>query len=347
MSQNPLGPQAVIEALKSVNDPELHRDLVSLGMVKDVEVKGGDISLTIQLTTPACPLKDKIGGDVKDALAKLPGFKSVNIEFGAQVASGLPQSLRTQIPNIKNIIGVSAGKGGVGKTTVACNLAVALAKCGAQVGLLDADIHGPNVPIMMGVEGSPKVTNNKIQPMESHGVKVMSMGFLIDPDRPVIWRGPMLHKALTQFFSDVEWGEIDYLIVDLPPGTGDIQLSLFQIAKPNGVVIVATPQRVALADVRKGIAQWRQFGVEILGLIENMTGDVFGSGGGKAAAEELEMPFLGEIPLDTTLRVGSDKGEPVCASRPNSEIAKTFDRIAGTLAARVSVSAYEKAGAAV
>jgi ATP-binding protein involved in chromosome partitioning len=353
-TNDPFGREAVIEVLKTVNDPELYKDLVSLGMVKDVAVDGGKVSLVIELTTPACPLKDRIRDDIESALSRLVGFESVAVEFTARVSSGLPVDKKALVPTIKNIICVSAGKGGVGKTTVACNLAAALAQSGAKIGLLDADIYGPNTPILMGVSGAPKIVNDKIVPMRNYDVAIMSMGFLIDPDRPIIWRGPMLNKALTQFFKDVEWGEIDYLIIDLPPGTGDVQLSIFQLVPISGVVVVTTPQKVALADVRKGIMQWRQFDVPVLGLIENMSHfispsdgarfDIFGTGGGKAAAEELGIPFLGEIPIDIALREGSDNGEPAVAARPDSDLARTFTQLASMLAARVSITNFERDG---
>jgi len=351
-----LSNDAILKVLRTVQDPELHQDLVTLGMIKDVaQPAPGQLKLVVELTTPACPLKDKIGADIKAALGTLPGFASVDIDWTARVSVGLPKDKAALVPTIKNIIGVSAGKGGVGKTTVACNLAVALAQAGASVGLLDSDIYGPNTPILMGLTGTPRVLNNKIQPLESHGVRVMSMGFLIDPDKPVTWRGPMLNKALTQFFADVAWGDLDYLVVDLPPGTGDVQLSLFQLVPINGIVVVTTPQAVALADVRKGIVQWRQFNVPVLGLVENMSYfisptdgarlEIFGHGGGKKAAEELNIPFLGDIPLDMGLRQGSDQGQPVLVREPNSALSATFRNLAGQVAAAVSVNNFQRAKA--
>jgi len=357
MSTKPLDREAVLDLLRTVNDPELHRDLVTLQMVKKVEVAdGGVVNVEIELTTPACPLKDKIGGDIRAALARHPDFRDVNIAWSARVTTSMPEDKKALVPTIRNIIGVSSGKGGVGKSTVACNLAVALAQCGAAVGLLDSDIYGPNTPIIMGVKGTPRVENNKIVPMRAHGVELMSMGFLVDEEKPVIWRGPMLNKALRQFFADVAWGELDYLVVDLPPGTGDVQLSLFQMVPITGIVCVTTPQEVALSDVRKGLAQWNSFGVPILGIVENMSYfispsdgkrfEIFSHGGGRTAATKFGVPFLGEIPLAMEIREGSDLGIPVVISAPESDTAKVFLQIATHLAAQVSISNFATAGRA-
>ena len=351
MTQAPMTRDDVMRLLRDVNDPELHRDLVTLQMVKRAEVKGaGQVDLNIELTTPACPLKGKIAGDIEEALRRHPAFESVSIEWSARVSSAMPHDRKALVPTIRNIIGVTSGKGGVGKSTVACNLAVALAQTGASVGLLDADIHGPNVPIIMGIKGQPTVQNNKIQPMRAHGVEIMSMGFLIDEEKPVIWRGPMLNKALHQFFSDVAWGELDYLVVDMPPGTGDVQLSLYQLVPIAGVVCVTTPQEVALHDVRKGIMQWKSFNVEILGIIENMSYfispsdgarfEIFSNGGGRKAAQKYNVPFLGEVPLSMEVRDGSDKGTPVVVSAPDSPIAQVFMQVASQLAAQVSIANF-------
>jgi ATP-binding protein involved in chromosome partitioning len=340
--------ESVLEALKTVDDPELHQDLVTLGMVKEVQVQDdGKLNLNIELTTPACPLKDKIAGDIEAALRTIDGFQSVEIEWSARVRNSLPEDKAALVPGIRNIIGVSSGKGGVGKSTVAANLAIALGQTGAKVALLDADIYGPNVPTIMGVTGRPKVEDNKIVPLENWGVKVMSMGFLIDEDQPVIWRGPMLNKALRQFFADVAWGELDYLVVDLPPGTGDVQLSLFQLVPITGVVCVTTPQQVALSDVKKGIMQWREFRVPILGIIENMSYfispsdgerfEIFSHGGGADAAAKYETPFLGEIPLAMEIREGSDAGKPLTAVQADHPVSQKFLEVASNLAAQVSI----------
>jgi len=344
--------EAIMNVLKTVDDPDLHRDLVSLNMVKGVEVEGDTVRLNIQLTTPACPLKSVIQKDIEEKVFELvPEIKNVKIEWGAQVANGLFGESRNLVPGVQNIVAVGSGKGGVGKSTVAANLAVSLVKTGARVGLLDADIYGPNIPLMMGIRSRPEVINDRLQPISNYGVKIMSMGFLLPEDQPVIWRGPMLNSALRQFFGDVDWGELDYLLVDLPPGTGDVQLSLVQLVPVTGAVIVTTPQEVALQDVRKGIQMFRQTKVEVLGIIENMSyflcphcnerTDIFSYGGGATSAGKLGLPFLGEIPLDTSIRKAGDSGMPVSISHPDSPIAKTFLGVAQNLAARISVRNFQ------
>ncbi|MFH0794221.1 MAG: Mrp/NBP35 family ATP-binding protein [bacterium] len=344
--------EIIMKILKTVDDPDLHRDLVSLNMVKGVEVEGDTVRLNIQLTTPACPLKSVIQKDIESKIFEIvPEIKKVHIEWGAQVASGLFGENRNLVPGVQNIVAVGSGTGGVGKSTVAANLAVSLVKTGATVGLLDADIYGPNIPLMMGIRNRPEVIADRLQPISNYGVKVMSMGFLLPEDTPVIWRGPMLNSALKQFFGDVEWGALDYLLVDLPPGTGDVQLSLVQLVPVTGAVMVTTPQEVALQDVRKAIQMFRQTKVEVLGIIENMSyficphcserTDIFAYGGGSNAAEKLSLPFLGEIPLDTAIRKAGDSGMPVSVSHPDSPIAKTFLGVAQNLAARISVRNFE------
>lgn len=350
-SNHALSKEQVIEALRTVNDPEIHKDLVSLGMVKAVEVEEGRVRVQIQLTTPACPLKNVIGGDVEAALAKLPGFKSVQIDFSANVASRRATEGEL-VPGVRNIIGVASGKGGVGKSTVALNLAISLQKTGARVGLLDADIYGPNIPTMMGLTEAPRIDGNKMVPLEKFGVKMISMGLLVPEDAPVIWRGPMLNNALRQFFGDVQWGELDYLIVDLPPGTGDVQISLVQLVNVTGCVIVTTPQTVSLQDARKGLAMFQQTNTPVLGLIENMSyficdgcgkrHNIFDTGGGEKAAASLGIPFLGAIPLGVNVRDGGDRGLPVSAADPQCEHSQRFMEIAQRLAGNVSILNHQR-----
>ncbi len=336
----------ILQALSHVQEPELHRDLVSLNMIRDLKVNGGSVQFTVMLTTPACPLRSRIERECREAVLAVPGVKEVAIKFDANVVRDARIGGQMNLP-FRNTMAVASGKGGVGKTTCAVNLAIALHRLGATVGLLDADIYGPNVPMMMGVEGHPNVRGQRIVPMEAYGLKMMSMGFLLKPDQPVVWRGPMLHSALQQFISDVDWGDLDYLVIDLPPGTGDVQLSLAQLLPLTGAVIVTTPQDVALADVRKGMAAFDQLNVPLLGVIENMSyfvcphcgerTDIFSHGGGKRAAEELGLPFLGEVAIDPAIRAGGDDGQPIVAVAHHSPQAKAFIDIAGALAAKISV----------
>ncbi len=331
----------VLAALKTVQEPELHKDLVTLNMVKDVVVSDGDVAFTITLTTPACPLKGQMERDATAAVSKLPGVKHVAVKFDAQVRADQRIGAKLNVP-IKNIIAVASGKGGVGKTTISANLAVALGQMGARVGILDADIYGPNVPIAMGVFDMPGVSNEKMAPALAHGVQVMSIGFLVPDGEALVWRGPMLHKAIEQLLTDVAWGDpagrdLDYLVVDLPPGTGDAQMSLAQLVPLTGAVIVTTPQTLALADATRGITAFNRLEVPILGIIENMAGEVFGSGGGEAAAARLGVPFLGRVALAPVVRESGDKGEPVVACCPDTEQAATLRDIAQKIAAQVSV----------
>jgi ATP-binding protein involved in chromosome partitioning len=345
----------VIAALSTVNDPELHRDLVSLNMIRDIEIDGGHVTFTVVLTTPACPLKNVIQADCEQALAQIPGVEKVSVNWDAQVQRDNRLSNHVDVA-VKNAIAVGSGKGGVGKSTVAVNLAVALANRGASVGLLDADLYGPNVPLMMGVTGERPVSRDgkNIEPIEAHGVKLISIGFLVDEKTPLVWRGPMLHGALRQFLGDVNWGELDYLIIDLPPGTGDVQLSLTQALPLTGAVVVSTPQAVSQADVVKSIAmfQLEQIDVPILGVIENMSGfvapdtgqtyDIFGAGGGKDVAEKMGVPFLGTVPIDPAVRIGGDEGTPIVISAPDSPAAQAIDQIATELAGAISVLNFNK-----
>jgi len=331
-----LSVEDVRQALSTVIEPELHRDLISLDMVRDISIEDGDVTFTIVLTTPACPLKGKMEQDSRRALANVPGVGEIRINWDSKV----PQDRRIsqQIgQKFKNSIAVSSGKGGVGKTTVAVNLAICLAQSGAKVGLLDADILGPNVPMMMGVEQMPPPRNRKMVPAEVHGVKFFSMAFLTKPDQPLVWRGPMLHSAIGQLLTDVEWGELDYLVVDLPPGTGDAQLSLAQNIPLSGAIIVTQPMAVASADALRGLKMFEKLEVPIIGIVENMSGEFFGSGAGEKLASEQNEEYLGTIPLDAQVRVGGDSGNPIVVSNPDSPAAQALSEITSLVAARVSV----------
>lgn len=329
--------QDILEALKVVRDPDLGRDIVSLGFVKDVRVCGGVASATIELTTPACPVKDRLKSEAEQAILALEGVDKAEVRMTAQVRSSGPPA-GGGLRGVKNIIPVASGKGGVGKSTVSANLALALAREGAAVGLLDADIYGPSVPTLMGVqEEKPEGRDNLIIPVKVHGVKILSMGFFLPRDKAVIWRGPMLDKTVSQFLSGVEWGELDYLIIDLPPGTGDVQLSLCQKVPLTGAVVVTTPQEVALNVALKAIFMFRQLNCPVLGLVENMTGDIFGRGGAKKFADRLDIGCLGEIPLSAEIRVQSDHGFPIVAAAPESREAVAFMEVARNLAAQISI----------
>ena len=326
----------VMAALATVIEPELHRDLVSLNMIRDLKIDGSDVHFTIMLTTPACPLKGKMEQDSRAALSQVEGIGQVTIEWDANVPTD--QRIGGQIgQQFRNTIAVSCGKGGFGKTTVAVNLAISLAQEGARVGLLDADILGPNVPMMMGVAKMPPPQNRKMIPAEAHGVKFISMAFLTKPDQPLIWRGPMLHSAIRQLLTDVNWGELDYLVVDLPPGTGDAQLTLAQVLPLSGAIIVTQPMQVAAADALRGLKMFEKLEVPIIGVVENMSGDFFGTGAGEKLAADYETEFLGTIPLDANVRVGGDTGQPLVVAYPDSPAAEAMRQIARETAARVSV----------
>ena len=326
-------------ALGTVIEPELHRDLVTLKMVRDLVITPeGVAQFTVMLTTPACPLKDVIYTQAKEAVLRVDGIADVAIKWDSNVPTDGRIFGQLQIP-IRSVVAVSSGKGGVGKSTVSTNLAVALAMSGARVGLMDADILGPNIPKMVGLGfAQPPITpDQKLIPFEVFGLKVMSMGFLADPNTPVIWRGPMLHSAIRQFFSDVQWGDLDYMVVDLPPGTGDAQLSLAQSVPLTGAIIVTQPQSVAVDDARRGLAMFEKLNVPIVGVIENMAGDLFGEGGGEKLASERGVPFLGRVPLMANVRVGGDNGHPVVADDPDSTAGQAFQTIAQVVAARLSM----------
>ncbi len=340
---------AVYEALRQVQEPELGGDLVTRNMVKDLSIDGHRVAFTIELTTPACPLKDEIEVDVRRALAPL-GVEQVDVTWGAMVRRVAPPRPEQLLPAVKNVIAVASGKGGVGKSTVSVNLAVALAQAGASVGLLDADITGPNVPQMLGVDGQPAASaNNKITPLERHGVKVISIQFFVPEGQPIIWRGPLVGGAIQQFLRDVEWGELDYLIVDLPPGTSDAQLTLAQSVPLSGAVLVTTPQGVSISDVRKAMSMFARMSVPVIGIIENMTGfacphcgevtEIFGRGGGEEFAREAGIEYLGGVPIDVTVRQGGDVGVPAVAQREPGAAAEAMRQLASIVAARMSVRA--------
>ncbi len=344
---------AVIDALRAVQEPELGRDIITLDMVKGVAIDGRSVAFTIELTTPACPLKDEIEGNVRQVLGGI-GADTVEITWGAMVRRAQPRQAEQLLPGVKNVIAVASGKGGVGKSTVSVNLAVALAQAGASVGLLDADITGPNIPMMMGLEGQPKATeNNKIGPLERHGVKCISIQFFVPEGQPIVWRGPLVGGAIQQFLRDVEWGDLDYLVIDLPPGTSDAQLTLAQAVPISGAVLVTTPQEVALSDVAKALAMFKRMSVPILGLVENMSAfacphcgeltEIFGRGGGERFAAEHGLDFLGAVPLDVTVRQGGDVGVPAVAQREPGPAARALSALAGAVAARMSVRAAQAA----
>ncbi|ASC70686.1 Iron-sulfur cluster carrier protein [Halomicronema hongdechloris C2206] len=350
-----LSVDTVLEVLKPVQDPELQKSLVDLNMIRNVQVEGGQVSFTVVLTTPACPLREFIVDDCEKAVRTLSGVEAVDIDVTAETPQQKSLPDKTGIDGVKNIIAVSSGKGGVGKSTIAVNLAVALAQSGAQVGLIDADIYGPNAPTMMGLSDAEVMVRQGqqgevLEPAFNHGVKMVSMGFLIDPDQPVIWRGPMLNGIIRQFLYQVQWGPLDYMVVDLPPGTGDAQLTLAQAVPMAGAVIVTTPQSVALSDARRGLRMFQQLQVPVLGMVENMSYfippdapekcyDIFGSGGGEKASQELDVSLLGCVPLEMSVRQGGDQGIPIVVEYPDSASAQALRAIAQQVAAKVSVAA--------
>jgi ATP-binding protein involved in chromosome partitioning len=337
----------ILSTLRTVQDPDLHKDIVSLGFVKDVRIEGGEVDFTIELTTPACPVRDQMKAEAEGKVAALAGVTAARAKMTANVSTRGGFG-RQQVPGIRNIVAVGAGKGGVGKSTTSVNLAVALAKKGARVGLLDGDVYGPNIPQMLGLGDTPDVDSEKrIVPPEAWGIKVISMGMLVPPDQPIIWRGPMLHGAVQQFMRDVAWGELDYLVVDLPPGTGDVALSMAQSVPMAGALVVTTPQGVSVSDVRKAVGMFRQLNIPLLGVVENMSHfvcghchertDIFGNGGGRRMAEEMQIPFLGEVPIDTRVRAGGDEGQPIVAIAPEAPAAQAFLGVASQVAAQISI----------
>src|SRR5947209_11157874 len=344
---------SVLDALKVVRDPDLSRDIVSLGFIKDLRVDGGRVAFTIELTTPACPVKDLMRDQARAAVMRVPGVTSVDVQMSARVREAVgSDGARQSLPGVKNVIAVGAGKGGVGKTTVAVNLAIALAKCGSKVGIIDGDIYGPNVPIMLGMKAQLTTDGQKIVPAEKYGLQVISMGFLTSDEAPIIWRGPMLHGAVQQFFREVRWVDLDYLVIDLPPGTGDIALSLSQTVPVAGAIVVTTPQQVSLADTRRAVAMYKKLNIPPLGLVENMShfvcpdcgheADIFGRGGGEQLAAEVNVPFLGRIPIYQPIREGGDTGVPLMVSEPDSPAAQAFMAVAERTAAQLSIASYNR-----
>ena len=346
----------VLTALKVVSDPDLRKDIVSLGFVKDLAIAGAKVSFTIELTTPACPVKDQMRDQAVAAVRAL-GAAEVDVQLTARVRSvSAPEKGQPPHPGIKNVIAVGAGKGGVGKTTVSVNLALALAKCGSRVGILDGDVYGPNVPMMLGLNSTQLTTDGKnIVPAEKYGAQVVSMGFLTQDDQAIVWRGPMLHAAIRQFFQDVAWTDLDYLIVDMPPGTGDVALSLSQVVPVVGAIVVTTPQQVSLADSRRAVRMYQKLNIPPMGIVENMSyfsctnchheSDIFGHGGGEALAGEMGIPFLGRLPVYQPIREGSDTGVPLVIGDPASAASRAFLTLAERTAAQVSIAAHRTAEA--
>lgn len=349
---NQLSEAVVLESLKQIIDPDLRKDIVTLGFIHNLEVVGGDVRFTIMLTTPACPVKEQMESQAYEIVRGLEGVTSVKVTMDAEVPQGRGIANNVAIPGVKNIIAVSSGKGGVGKSTVAVNLAVALAANGAKVGIMDADVYGPNVPLMLGTGyDQPDVVDGKLKPIEAHGIKMISMAVLVPPDKPMILRGPMLHGVVRQFLTDVNWGELDYLVVDMPPGTGDVQLSLAQLVPVQGAVLVTTPQEVSLSDVRRAVKMFEQVNVPVLGVIENMsyfiapdTGnkyEIFGKGGGQKLCDEYGLNLLGEVPLGMEVRAGGDSGVPVVVSAPDSPQSAAFRKAAEEVARQISIEAMK------
>jgi len=342
-------PDIVLRALRTIQDPTIHKDIVSLDLVKDLAVQDGRVSFTIEFTTQPPIVKAELHSQARKLVSQLPGVSDVQIRMGtgARAQPAAPQSPRAElIPEVKHTVAVSSGKGGVGKSTIAVNLALALRGAGNSVGLVDVDVYGPDIPLMMGARGRPGVFENRIIPVESHGIKLISIGFFVPEGEAVVWRGPMIHSAVQQFLKDVTWGALDYLVFDMPPGTGDAQLSLSQVIPLSGAVVVTTPQDVALLDVRKAVAMFRKMNVPLLGVVENMSHFVcphcgqktaiFGEGGGRRLSEEMRLPLLGQIPLDPEVRQGGDEGLPIVIRKPGSAQAEAFRQLASAVAARIS-----------
>ena len=345
----------MLDALRGVIDPDLGKDIVSLGFVKRLEVSdAGAVAFVIELTTPACPVKDRLQAQAQALVAAVPGVSAVNVEMTAAVrTAAVQEGGRLPVPGVKNVIAVGAGKGGVGKTTVAVNVAVALAQLGSRVGIIDGDIYGPNVPIMLGLHTELVADEQgRILPAERYGVQVVSMGFLTHDDSPVIWRGPMLHGAVQQFFRQVAWDDLDYLVIDLPPGTGDVALSLSQSVPVSGAIVVTTPQQVSLADTRRAIRMYQKLNIRTLGLIENMShfvcpgcgheSDIFGHGAGEELAQAMDVPFLGRLPIYEPIRIGGDTGQPIVIAEPDSPAARAFKAVAEQAAAQVSIASFSR-----
>ena len=345
--------QAVVDALRRIVHPDLGRDIISLKLVKDLRIDGSAVAFTIELPTHGSPAKDRLRDEARAAVSRLPGITSVNVIMTAQVRQNLgPDWNKPAVPGIRNIIAVGAGKGGVGKTTVSVNLAIALSQSGARVAMIDGDVYGPNVPIMLGISTQLTTDGQKIVPAEQYGIQLVSMAFLTQDDSPVIWRGPMLHGVIQQFFREVAWRDVDYLIVDMPPGTGDIALSLSQSVPVAGAVVVTTPQTVSLADTRRAIKMYEKLNVPPLGLVENMShficptcrteSDIFGKGGGQTLADEMRVPFLGRIPIYEPIRIGGDTGVPIVVGEPKSPAAEAFRAAAAQLATQLATASFKQ-----
>jgi ATP-binding protein involved in chromosome partitioning len=350
MSQ--LSERAVLDALRPIQDPDFKRSIVDLGFVKNLRIDGGKVAFAIELTTPACPVKERFEGEARAAVAKLPGVTSVEVTMTAQTRGSTHTARPEGLEDVKNVVAVASGKGGVGKSTVAVNLALALSESGAKVGLLDCDVYGPSIPLMLHISGRPQVTpDKKIHPLMSFGLKLMSIGFLAGENAPVIWRGPMVHGVIKQFLSDVKWGELDYLVLDLPPGTGDAALTICQTAPLAGAVIVTTPQEVALIDARKGLQMFQRVNVPVLGIVENMSyftcdgcgkrHTLFGEGGAERAARELGTDVLGHVPLQPDVVAAGDAGRPTVVGAPDSPAARELRAIAGLVARKLSLLGAE------
>jgi len=347
---------AVLNALRAVVDPDIRRDIVTLGFVKNLSIDSGRVAFTIELTTPACPVKEQLREQATNAVRSVSGVNQVDVQLTANVRSALaPETGRPPLPGVKNVIAVGAGKGGVGKTTVAVNLALSLAKCGSRVGVLDGDIYGPNIPLMLGLNTQLTTDGKQIVPAEKYGLQVVSIGFLTQDDAPIIWRGPMLHSAIQQFFREVAWKDLDYLIVDMPPGTGDVALSMSQTVPVVGSIVVTTPQQVSLSDSRRAVRMYQKLNIPTIGIVENMSyyqctnchheADIFGHGGGEALAAELNVPLPGRLPVYQPIREGSDAGVPLVVAEPSSIAAKGFLTLAERAAAQVSIAAHRTAEA--
>jgi ATP-binding protein involved in chromosome partitioning len=349
----PISESAVLDALRPIIDPDFGKSIVDLGFVKNLRIEGARVAFDIELTTPACPVKEEFQKSARERVAALDGVGEVDVTMTANTRGRAAQPEAEVLPGVRNTLAVASGKGGVGKSTVAINLALSLAKRGASVGVMDADVYGPSLPLLTGVHGRPRAEERRIYPHESAGLKLMSMGFFIDDNSPVIWRGPMVHGLIRQFLSDVEWGELDYLVVDMPPGTGDAALTLTQMAPLSGAVIVTTANDLSLIDARKGLKMFEKVNVPVLGIIENMSYftppdlpdrkyHIFGQGGGERTAKELGVDFLGEIPIDPRIVEGGDKGRPITLDAPDAEASRVFARLAGTVARKLAMLAETK-----
>ena len=346
----PVSEAAVLDALRPIIDPDFGRSIVELGFVKNLVIEGGRVAFDIELTTPACPVKEEFQRSAQERVGALEGVSEVEVRMTAETRGRAPQPDAEVLPGVRNTLAVASGKGGVGKSTVAINLALALAESGSRVGVMDADVYGPSLPLLTGVHGRPRAEERRIHPHEAAGLKLMSMGFFLDDDSPVIWRGPMVHGLVRQFLTDVAWGELDYLVIDMPPGTGDAALTLTQMAPLSGALIVTTANDLSLIDARKGLAMFQKVNVPVLGIVENMSYftppdlpdrryHLFGKGGGERTAQELGVDFLGEVPIDPRIVEGGDKGRPIVLDAPDSEAARVFRELAGGVARKLAVLA--------